>query len=72
MPILQHFDQEQYIWIKTNISNYAIDGILNQLTLDDLGRWHLVAYFSYKIIPAQTWYKTYNNELLAIVEAFKT
>ena len=24
------------------------------------------------MIPAETWYETYNGELLAIVEAFKT
>ncbi len=24
------------------------------------------------MIPTETWYKTYNQELLAIVEAFKT
>ena len=24
------------------------------------------------MIPAETWYKTHNNKLLAIIEAFKT
>ncbi len=28
--------------------------------------------FSRKMIPVETWYETYNGELLAIVEAFKT
>ena len=62
--ILQHFDLEHYIWIRTNISGYAIDGILSQLTLDhlilsdlifsksDFGQWHLVAYFFMKMILA--------------------
>ncbi len=31
-----------------------------------------MAFFSKKIIPTETWYKTYNGELLAIIEAFKT
>ena len=31
-----------------------------------------MAYYLQKIIPAKTWYKTYNGELLAIVQAFKT
>ena len=31
-----------------------------------------MAYFSRKIIPIETWYKTHDAELLVIVEAFKT
>ena len=34
--------------------------------------WHPVAYFSRKMIPAETRYETHDGELLAIVEAFKT
>ena len=30
-----------------------------------------VALFSKQIIIAKTWYKTYNNKLLVIVEVFK-
>ena len=33
-PILQHFDLESHIQIKTNISGYAIGGVLSQLNLD--------------------------------------
>ncbi len=71
-PILNYFDQECHIGIETDASGYAIGGILSQLTSDDLGRWHLVAFFSKKIIPAETWYETHDGELLAIVEAFMT
>ena len=71
-PILHHFDLEHYIRIETDASGYAIDGILSQLTLNDLGRWHPVAFFSRKMIMAETRYETHNGELLAIVEAFKT
>ena len=70
--IFQHFDPEQHIQFETDASCYFIGRVLSQLTLDDLGRWHLVAYYSHKVIPAKTWYKTYNGELLAIVEVFKT
>ena len=70
-PIFQYFDPEWYIRVKTDTSGYAIGGILSQLT-NDSGQWHLVAYFLRKIIPAKTWYKTYNGEFLAIVKAFKT
>ena len=80
-PILRHFDPKYHIRIKTDASGYAIGGVLNQLTLNQVisnGKigsnvdWHPVAYFSRKMIPTETRYKTYDGELLAIVEAFKT
>ncbi len=71
-PILNHFDPKRHIRIETDVSGYAIGGILSQLTSDDLGQWHPVAFFSKEIIPAGTRYETHDGELLAIVEAFKT
>ena len=71
-PILHHFDPKCHIRIETDASGYAIGGVLSQLTSDDLGRWHPVAFFSRKMILAETRYKTHDGELLAIVEAFKT
>ena len=70
--ILHHFDPERHIRIETDVSGYAIGGVLSQLTSDDSGRWHPVAFFSRKMIPAETRYETHDGELLAIVEAFKT
>ena len=71
-PILHHFDPERHIRIETDASGYAIGGVLSQLTSDNSGQWHPVAFFSRKMIPAETRYETHNGELLAIVEAFKT
>ena len=71
-PILHHFDPERHIRVEADISGYAIDGVLNQLTSDDLGRWYPVAFFLRKMISAETRYETHDGELLAIVEAFKT
>ena len=71
-PILHHFDPERHIWIEADVSDYAIGEILSQLTSDNLGQWHPMLFFSYKMILAETRYKTYDGELLAIVEAFKT
>ena len=71
-PILHHFDPKRHIWIEMDALSYAIGEVLSQLTLDDSGRWHLMAFFSCKMILAETRYKTYDRELLAIVEAFKT
>ena len=79
--IFQHFDPECHIRIETDVSGYAIKGVLSQLTSNQVISdkasglnvdWHLVAYFSRKIIPAMTQYEIYDGELLAIVEAFKT
>ncbi len=70
--ILNHFDPEHHIRIETDASDYAVGEILSQLTSDDLGRWHPVAFFFRKMIPVETRYETHDGELLAIVEAFKT
>ena len=71
-PILRHFDLECHIQIETDASGYAIGGVLSQLTSDNSGRWHPVAFYSRKMISAETRYKTHDGELLDIVEAFKT
>ena len=71
-PILNHFDLERHIQIETDALGYAISGIFSQLTSNDLGRWYLVAFFSKKMILAETRYETYDGELMAIVEPFKT
>ena len=70
--ILNHFDSKRHIQIEIDALGYAIGGILSQLTPDNLGQWHPVAFFSRKMISAKTWYETHDNKLLAIVEAFKT
>ena len=81
-PILHHFNPKCHIWIETDALGYAIGGVLSQLssgtrpdgvvTKNDLGQWHPVAFFSRKMIPAETWYETHDGKLLAIVKAFKT
>ena len=71
-PILHHFDLERHIRIEIDVSGYAIGGVLSQLTSDDSDRWHPVAFFSQKMILAETKYETHEGELLAIIEAFKT
>ena len=50
---------------------YAIYRVLSQLILTNLGLWRLAAYYLQKIIPVENQYKTYNNKLLAIIEAYK-
>lgn len=68
-PILRHFDPERRIRIETDASIHAIGAIISQLSDD--GLWHPIAYWSRKMIPAETNYDTFDQELLAIVESFK-
>ena len=80
--ILWHFYPKCYIRIETNALDYTIGRVLSQRTsktnLDEvvtktnLDQWYPVAFFLRKMIPAETWYETYNGELLAIIEVFKT
>lgn len=87
-PILHHFDLKCHILIRINISSYSIKGVFKQITLNqqlfnlvtadyillqfENSQCHLVVFFSRKMIPAETQYKADDQELLAIVEAFKT
>ena len=55
--IFRHFNLENHIRIKTDISNYAIGRVSSQLNLDSYAssnQWHLIAYFFRKMIPAET------------------
>ena len=70
--ILHHFAPEYHIRVETDISSYAISGVFSQLSSDNSSWWYLVSFFSRKMIPAETRYKTHNSEFLAIVKAFKT
>ena len=70
--ILNHFDPKRYIQIEMDTFGYIIGRVFSQLISDDLGQWHLIVFFFKKMIPAKTWYETHHEELLAIVEAFKT
>ena len=61
--ILNHFDLEHHIQNEMDTLSYAISEIFSQLTSDYLDQWHLVAFFSRKMI---------DKKLLAIVKTFKT
>ena len=86
-PILQYFDIESHIRIKTDVSGYVMGRVLTQLNLDsdaplndlkdlnsnksDFDQWHAIVYFFRKMISIKTQYKTKDAELLAIVKGFK-
>ena len=79
--ILRYFDLKCHIRIKTDASSYIISDVLSQLasgtspdrvvTKIDFSQWHPVNFFLRKMVLAKTRYKTHDNELLTIVEAFK-
>ena len=71
-PILHYFDLKLHIRIEIDVSSYAIGEVFSQLTLDNLGQWYPVAFFSHKMIIAKTRYEMHNSKLLAIVEVLKT
>jgi hypothetical protein len=55
--------------LETDALIQGIAGIFSQLHSN--GNWHLVAYWSRKLTPAEANYHTYDLELLAFVEAVK-
>ncbi len=62
---LDHLDQL--------FSNHVTHENLNPIALNsEISQWHPIAFLFRKMIPIETWYETHNQELLAIVEAFKT
>ena len=69
-PLLIHFDPQKPIKMETDSSNFAVAGVISQQ--DDEGNWRPVAFMSRKMIPAEQNYETHDQELLAIVQAFKT
>ena len=69
VPLLRHFDPERGVRVETDASNFAIAGILSQQFED--GHWRPIAYWFKKMTPAEQNYETHDQELLAIVAAFK-
>ena len=67
--VLAHFDPRKRICLEIDASKVAIAAILSQF--QEEGQWHPVAFSSRKLIPVETRYKTHDQELLAIVAAFK-
>jgi hypothetical protein len=67
-PVLAHFDPALKIRMETDASGVAIAAILSQPQTD--GKWHPIAFWSRRLKGPEESYKTYEQELLAIVAAF--
>ena len=68
-PILHYFDPTKPIILETDSSDFAIGAIISQP--DTEGILHPIAFYSYKLQPAELNYEIYDKEMLAIVKAFK-
>ena len=68
-PVLRYFDPAKPAFLETDSSDYVTGGVLSQE--DNEGILHPVAFYSYKMVPAECNYEIYNKELLAIVKAFE-
>lgn len=71
-PVLRHFDASLPIKVEIDASVFAAAAIISQLfgTGAD-AKWHPIAFYSRKFTPAERNYNTHNQELLAIVLAFR-
>jgi hypothetical protein len=68
-PVLQLFDPDKPITVETDASIHALGAVLSQP--DETGKLRPVAYHARKFIAAEKRYSTGDQELLAIVDAFK-
>ena len=66
--ILKIYTPSLLIVVETDILDFILGICLVQKYLD---KWHLVAYYSYKMTPLELNYNIYNKELLGIVAALK-
>jgi hypothetical protein len=55
--------------VETDALNGVLGGIL--LQLQPSGEWHLVAYYSKTMIPAEINYPIHDKEMLAIIQALE-
>ena len=67
-PILKIYTLSLLTVVKTDVLDFALGVYLVQKYLDG---WHLVAYYSCKMIPLKLNYNIYNKELLGIIAALK-
>ena len=68
-PILAHFWPDRAKMIETDASDLAKGGILSQHEPDK--KWHPVAFYSKKFLPAEVNYDVHDKEMVVIVDCFK-
>ena len=68
-PILVMYNLTKPIMLETNASNLALGAIISQQESD--GKWHPVAFYSWKLTIQEQNYEIHNKKLLAIVDLMK-
>jgi len=67
--ILKHFDDTRATKLDTDASDFELGAVLSQLCEDE--KWYPVAFLSRKFSPAEINYDVHDQEMAAIVSAFK-
>ena len=67
--MLQNFNSEKSVILKTDVSDYMITDVLSQS--DKKGNLHPVIFFFSKMSLKEYIYKIYDKKLLIIVKAFE-
>ena len=73
-PILRHVDTSVPFLLETDASDFAIGAVLSHFPSSDTSDFSAVrpvAFFSKRLLPAETNYSVHDKELLAIVSAFQ-
>jgi len=68
-PMLCHYHPEQRKQIMTDASNLAKAAILSQYEPDK--RWHLLAFYNKRVLPAELNYYIHDKEMVVIVNCFQ-
>jgi len=68
-PVLAAFDPARESRVEADSSGYAIGGALQQK--DDQGRWRPVAFYSKKLLPAESNYQIHDKEMLSIISCLR-
>ena len=69
LPVLALPDSDKPFIVETDASDFAVRAVLLQVGDDNLE--HPVAFFSRKMLPAETNYPVHNKEILAIISTLK-
>ena len=67
-PLLRHYDPDLETRVETDASGRGMGGVLSQQIQ---GKWHPIAFYSKKFSSEETRYVTGDQEMLAIVHAYR-
>ena len=72
-PMVKHWDPNKPCRLETDASGFGGAAVLSQFFVDEngVGRWHPIAFYSFKFDGAQSRYSTPDQEMLVIVKAFE-